>query len=632
MEYKILSENLNEEKIKCLSPDERIILCNELRDKIISTVSKNGGHLASNLGVVELTVALLSVFDYKKDKIIWDVGHQSYSYKLLTGRFDRFDSLRQEGGISGFPRISESPYDRLDTGHSSTSVSAAVGLARARDLKGEDNYVVAVIGDGSLNSGLAYEAINDIGQKKSRMLIILNDNEMSIDRNVGGLSKHLANIRVNSGYISAKHSTESFLKKEMPVLGKPIMKLMIAIKDWFRFIVYRKKPTIFEDLGLLYYGIVDGHDTESLIKNIDAVKDLSGPVLLHIVTRKGKGYKPAEDTPSDFHGVSGFDIATGKISSCGRSYTSVFGNKMIELSMKDKKIAVICAAMAQGTGLVDYSFKFPERFFDCGIAEEHCVTMAAGLALEGFKPVVAIYSTFIQRAYDEILHDICYMNLHVVFAMDRAGLVGNDGHTHHGLYDLNMFCSMPNMTVIAPRDYKSLQRTLEYATGTVEGPCAIRYPRGSEEINTYSQDMSEPSSASDDYSDIIMPYTAYDKGNEYCIISIGTSFADGQKAVSLLEDQGIPGKHVNLVLVKPLDSKVLNDITSGIRYVFTLEEGITEGGAGTYISHLLSTDHEVTNIGVNDPVIRAASQARQKEIAAIDGRSVADRIIKTIKG
>ena len=626
MEYKYLSQDLTEEKIKSLSPEDRQVLCGELRDKIINTVSQNGGHLASNLGVVELTVALLSVFDYKKDKIIWDVGHQSYSYKLLTGRYDRFDTLRMEDGVSGFPRISESPYDTIDTGHSSTSVSAAVGLARARDLLGGDDYVVAIIGDGSLNSGLAYEAINDIGQNKSRMLIILNDNEMSIDKNVGGLSRHLANIRVKSGYLSAKHTTELFLRRKLPVLGKPLMKLMLAIKDFFRFIVYRKKPTIFEDLGLLYYGIVDGHDTEALIKSISAVKDLPAPVLLHIVTKKGKGYKPAEDTPSDFHGVSGFDVETGAIRSSGRSFTSVFGNKMIELAQKDKKIAVICAAMAQGTGLVDYSFKFPERFFDCGIAEEHCVTMAAGLALSGFKPVVAIYSTFIQRAYDEILHDICYMDLHVVFAMDRSGLVGNDGHTHHGLYDLNMFCSMPNMTVIAPRDYKSLQRALEYAVDHVEGPCAVRYPRGAEAVNSYEPESDIPARIEDDYSDIVNPYVAYDRGSDYCIISIGNSFADGQEAAGILADAGLLGKHINLTVVKPLDEKYLQSLTSGIRFVFTLEEGITCGGAGTYISQCLAADHEVVNIGIDDPMIRAATQSRQKEIAGIDGKSVAEKI------
>jgi len=632
MEYKYLGNDITEEKIRSLSAEERQVLCAELRDKIIKTVASNGGHLASNLGVVELTVALLSVFDYKKDKIVWDVGHQSYSYKLLTGRFERFDTLRQEGGISGFPRISECPYDTLDTGHSSTSVSAAVGLARARDLLGSDEHIVAIIGDGSLNSGLAYEAINDVGQKKSKMLIILNDNEMSIDKNVGGLSRHLANIRVKSGYLSAKHTTELFLKRKLPVLGKPVMKFMLAIKDFFRFIVYRKKPTIFEDLGLLYYGIVDGHDTEALIKSISAVKDLNGPVLLHIVTKKGKGYKPAEDTPSDFHGVSGFDIETGKINSGSRSFTSVFGNKMIELAMKDKKIAVICAAMAQGTGLTDYSFKFPERFFDCGIAEEHCVTMAAGLALSGFTPVVAIYSTFIQRSYDEIIHDICYMNLHVVFALDRAGLVGNDGHTHHGLYDLNMFCSMPNMTVLAPRDFKSLQSALEYAAACVDGPCAVRYPRGAEACNTYDAAMDHPSVSDPEHNDITKPYLAYDKGSDYCIITVGNSYSDGQKAAKILEADGILGKHINLIMVKPLDEELIRSSVAGIRHVITVEEGIKAGGVGSYLASVLSSDHIVTNIGIEDPMIRAASQTRQKEIAGIDSDSIANRVKDLLKG
>lgn len=630
MDYKYLSNDLDIEKLKSLTADERLVLCSEIRDKIINTVSVNGGHLASNLGAVELTVALLSVFDYRKDKIVFDVGHQSYPYKLLTGRFDEFDTLRQEGGISGFPRISESPYDAFDTGHSSTSVSAAVGLARARDLMGADNYVVAVIGDGALNGGLAYEAINDIGHNKSRMLIILNDNEMSIDKNVGGLSHHLANIRVNSGYLSAKKTTESFLRKQLPVLGKPLIKFIIAIKDFFRFIVYRKKPTIFEELGLLYYGIVDGNDTEALIKSISAVKDLQAPVLLHIVTKKGKGYKPAEDTPSDFHGVSGFDVETGKINAGSRSFTSVFGNKMIELAMKDKKIAVICAAMAQGTGLIDYSFKFPERFFDCGIAEEHCVTMAAGLALSGYKPVVAIYSTFIQRAYDEIIHDVCYMNLHVVFAMDRAGFVGNDGHTHHGLYDLNMFCSMPKMTVIAPRDYKSLQRALEYATEKVTGPCAVRYPRGSEAVNTYDDKILNHAVMSEDHSDITKPFIASDSGSDYCIISIGAIYNEACCACSILEKDGISGKHINLTVVKPLDEELLKSLVSGIKYVFTIEEGIKTGGVGSYLASVLSEDHDVVNFAVEDPIIRAASQARQRQLSGIDSVSVADKIRKTL--
>ena len=452
MEYRYLNDDLTPDYLHTLNASDRKALCGELREKIISTVSKNGGHLASNLGCVELTVALLSVFNYKKDKIVFDVGHQSYSYKLLTGRFSRFDTLRQQGGISGFPRRSESPYDAFDTGHSSTSVSAALGMARARDLSGSDEYVIAVIGDGAMTGGLAYEAINDLGHSGSRMIVILNDNEMSIDKNVGGMSRYLKNLRISSGYISAKRMTENFLVKNMPVIGKPITRFIIAIKNFFRFLINKQVPSMFEDLGLIYYGPIDGHDTESLIKALDAVKDLRHPVLLHVCTKKGKGYSFAENEPSSYHGVGPFDRETGVGKSSKLTYTSAFAGAMLEVAAKNKNVVGISAAMAQGTGMDKFANKFPTRFFDCGIAEEHAVTMAGGLSVSGYIPVVAIYSSFLQRAYDQIIHDVCFMNNHVVFAVDRSGFVGNDGHTHNGLYDITYLNSVPNMTLLSPRD------------------------------------------------------------------------------------------------------------------------------------------------------------------------------------
>ena len=478
MDYSFLGKNLTPSYLKSLSSSERDALCAELRDKIINTVSTNGGHLASNLGCVELTVALLSVFDYTKDKIVFDVGHQAYSYKLLTGRFDRFDTLRLQGGISGFPRRSESPYDAFDTGHSSTSISAALGMARARDIKGDDEYVVAVIGDGAMTGGLAYEALNDLGHSKNtKMIVILNDNEMSIDKNVGGLSKYLKQLRISSGYLSAKKNTESFLNK-IPVLGKGIIAVIMWIKKFFRFLIYRKTPSMFEDLGLRYYGPIDGHDTETLIKSLNAVKDLNVPILIHIVTQKGKGYRFAEQNPSDYHGVSPFDINTGVKPSSKLSYTTAFSGALIDVATKNKNVVGICAAMAVGTGMDKFAYKFPSRFFDCGIAEEHCVTMAGGMSVKGLVPVVAIYSSFLQRAYDEILHDVCYMNNHVVFAIDRAGFVGNDGHTHNGIHDISYLNSMPGMTILSPRDYSDLKICVDYAVNTATGPISIRYPRG----------------------------------------------------------------------------------------------------------------------------------------------------------
>ena len=628
MDYKILGKkNLTPVALKTMTEEERKQLCSELRDKILNTVASNGGHLASNLGVIELTVALLSVFDYTRDKIVFDVGHQSYAYKILTGRFDEFDTLRKKGGISGFPRISESKYDRFDTGHSSTSISAALGMARARDLRKEDGYVVSVVGDGALTGGLAYEAINDAGHSKTRMLIILNDNEMSIDRNVGGLSKYLSKLRYSSGYISAKATTESFLRK-LGFFGRGLIKIIIAIKDFFRFLIYRKKPSIFEDLGLVYYGPVDGHDVKSMIKAMDAVKDIKAPVLLHVVTKKGKGYAHAERNPSNYHGVGPFDLETGVGSSSKATYTKVFGSTICDIAAQNRNVVAISAAMTQGTGLEDYSLKFPTRFFDCGIAEEHCVTMAGGLAVSGFIPVVAIYSSFLQRAYDEMISDVCFMNSHVVFAIDRAGFVGNDGHTHHGLLDISYLNSMVNMTVLSPRDYKDMRNCFDYAINKCEGPVAVRYPRGCSPFEAAGPLYDDPA-------ECCLPHLSCGEGYDYAIVSVGRLAAEADKAVELLKEKGINGIHVNLALIKPIPFKELIRMTNGIRNVFTLEEGIQSGGFGEAVIRGFGERKcscRVYNIAVGDPMIRAASSAEQLKEAGLDAESVAEKIAGTLGG
>ena len=615
-----MGNELSQFDMKNMTSEDRKILASELRDKILNTVSKNGGHLASNLGAVELTIALLTVFDYKNDKIVFDVGHQSYSYKLMTGRFNDFDTLRQEGGISGFPRISESKYDAFDTGHSSTSVSAALGIARARDLKNDNNYVVAVIGDGALSGGLAFEGINDLGISKTQMIVILNDNEMSIDKNVGGMSKHLSKIRYKSGYIAAKRSTESFLRK-IPLLGNLLIRFIMAIKDWFRFIVYRKTPSIFEDLGMVYYGPVDGHDTDALISTLNAVKDINAPVLLHVATKKGKGYTFAEKNPSDYHGVGPFDLEKGIQKSGKETFTSAFGQAVIDEANKNRKIVCVCAAMSQGTGLYDFAARYPKRFFDCGIAEEHCVTMASGLAISGYIPVVAIYSSFLQRAYDEIIHDCCFMNNHVIFAIDRAGFVGNDGHTHHGLRDISYLNSMPNMTVFAARDYKDLRNILDHCIVKVKGPCAVRYPRGG---------ISYTTALYEEIGDCVLPHMVADRGNDYALISIGVMCEECDKAFDMLSKAGLFGKHINLSMIKPVPVDEIISMLGKAGKVYICEEGIVSGGAGEAIRYEIEkkTDrYRFVPIAVENDMIKAATVARQREIAGIDSVSIYNKIV-----
>ncbi len=626
MNYKYLGTDLTPDKIASLNKDERVLLCEELRDKIINTVSSNGGHLASNLGCVELTVAMLSVFDYTKDKLVFDVGHQSYSYKLLTGRYDQFDTLRQQGGIAGFPRVNESPYDAFDTGHSSTSVSAAMGMARARDIKGTDEYVVALIGDGAMTGGLAYEAINDLGHQNTRMIVILNDNEMSIDKNVGGMSKYLKSLRISSGYLSAKKNTESFLNK-IPLLGNAIIALIMGVKRLFRFVVNRKIPSMFEDLGLRYYGPIDGHDTEGLIKAFNAVKDLNVPVLLHVVTKKGKGYSYAEENPSDYHGVGPFDKDVGVKPSSKKSYTDAFAGSLLDVANKNKNVVGICAAMSIGTGMDKFAFKYPSRFFDCGIAEEHCVTMAGGMSRMGLVPVVAIYSSFLQRAYDEIIHDVCFMNNHVVLAIDRSGFVGNDGHTHNGLRDIAYLNSMPNMTILSPRDYTDLKMCMDYAVNIIDGPVAIRYPRG-------ASPFEEEKGLYTDIELISKPHIVKDEGSDFVMFTTGLYDKVCEDAFEILLKHGVKGRLICLTRINPIDSHEILEVIGDSKFVFTGEEGILSGGFGETLKHEITTngyDGKVTVFAVEDQMIKAGTVSQQLKLARLDADSISDRILKVLR-
>ena len=461
-------KEMNEEQLELLSY--------EIREFLLEKVSKTGGHLASNLGIVELTIALHKVFDSPKDKLLWDVGHQSYVHKILTGRAGEFDHLRQMGGISGFPKIKESIHDMFDTGHSSTSVSAAAGMAAARDIRKENYEVIAVIGDGSMTGGMAFEALNNVGASKSKVIVVLNDNGMSISRNIGGLSQHLSKLRTSKGYMRFKNAVKQSVNR-IPLIGGELYTDLSHAKDRLKYALL-SGGVIFEELGFTYLGPVNGHNLSELIEVLETAKKISGPVFVHIITQKGKGYRNAEQNPDKFHGIAPFDAETGSLlSPQNTSYSAVFGDEVLKLAKQDEHIVAITAAMCDATGLSRFSQKFPERFFDVGIAEAHGVTFAAGLARSGMHPVVAIYSSFLQRAYDQILEDVCLMKLPVVFAVDRAGIVGADGETHHGLFDLSYMLPMPNMTILAPYGQDQMRAALQYALAQ-SGPVAIRYPRG----------------------------------------------------------------------------------------------------------------------------------------------------------
>lgn len=611
--------------LKSLKKSELLLLANEIRDEIIKTVSETGGHLASNLGVVELTIALHYVFNTPEDKIIWDVGHQSYAHKILTGRKDRFSSLRQYKGICGFPRRDESIYDVFGTGHSSTSISAALGMAAGRDLKGMNNNIVVVIGDGAMTAGLAYEGINQAGHLKKNMIVILNDNEWSISPNVGAIAAYLNKIMTGKRVSGLRKAVKNFLKK-IPFAGKYLYILMKRLEEFTK--GFLTPGILFEELGFRYIGPIPGHNLIDLIETLDNIKKLNEkPVLLHVITKKGKGYRPAEENPEIFHSVSPFDIASGKplYESKKKTYTQVFSEYMVRFARRDKRIIAITAAMREGTGLAAFAKEFPDRFFDVGIAEQHAVTFAAGLAVEGFRPVVAIYSTFLQRAYDQIVHDVCIQNLPVVFAIDRAGIVGADGQTHQGIFDLSYLRHIPNIVVMAPKDGYELGSMLKTAL-ELNRPVAIRYPRGEivgGEINDYPE---------------VIPCGKAEilrKGSDILIIAVGSMVYPSIEAASYLEKEGIDAAVINARFVKPMDEDLLIKFSLLTGNVITVEENALQGGFGSAFLEMLERNGiygiKVRRIGIPDTFVTHGSQKILRRLFGLDSEGIVNEAIGLLK-
>ncbi len=605
--------------LRSLEFSELEALAGEIRRKIVETVSRTGGHLAPNLGVVELTIALHRVFNSPADKIIWDVGHQCYVHKLLTGRRERFDTLRQLGGISGFPLPSESPYDAFGTGHSSTSISAALGMAAARDLKGEKYYVVAVIGDGAMTGGMAFEALNHAGHLKKDLIVVLNDNEMSIAQNVGAMSGYLTRLRTDPVYSRGKEEIEQLLRK-IPI-GSALLRIGEKLKDSLKYLIV--PGMIFEELGFTYLGPVDGHDIKALCTVFNQAKLLKGPILIHVLTKKGKGYAPAEKNPDRFHGTGAFDVQTGKPlkETSVPTYTEVFGNTLVKLASLDKRLVAVTAAMTGGTGLENFARLYPDRFFDVGIAEQHAVTMAAGMAKAGLKPVVAIYSTFLQRAYDQIIHDVCLQNLPVTFAIDRAGIVGEDGATHHGLFDLSFLRSIPNMVVMAPKDENELQHMLATAC-FYEGPAAVRYPRGSGVGCGLDADIRElPVGKAQVLRD----------GQDVLLLAVGNTVGLAEAAAEELSGFGIGAAVINARFIKPLDEECIVSYAERTGRVITIEENVLHGGFGSAVLELLAarglSGIKVYCLGVPDIFVEHGKPGQLREKLKLTVENVVELVL-----
>ena len=622
-EGKILDRVNSPLDLKLLSVEEMNQLAAEIRELIIDVVSKNGGHLAPNLGVVELTLALHRVFDCPKDKLIFDVGHQAYIHKILTGRKKDFPTLRKYKGLSGFPKRQESECDAFGVGHSSTSVSAADGMAAARDLKGEDYHVVAIIGDGAMTGGMSFEALNHVGDTKRRIIIILNDNEMSISKNVGAMSQYLYQLRTGETYNRLKHNVENWLSGLDR--GADLLEAIDRVKVGVKYLVMPE--SMFEHLGIKYFGPVDGHNIEALIPMLTAAKKEEGPVLIHVVTKKGKGYAPAEERPNEFHGTGPFEIATGKkIVNPGSpaSYTSVFGKTLVELAEQDKTIVAITAAMPDGTGVAAFARKFPERFFDVGIAEQHAVTFAAGLAAEGIKPVTAIYSTFMQRAYDQVLHDVCMQKLPVKLCMDRGGLVGDDGYTHHGVFDYAYLLPMPNMVIMAPKDENELRHMLYTAVEYNDGPISCRYPRGSGTGADCSESLHT------------LPLGKAEKlcnGIDVSIWAIGSMVQEAEKTAEILQNVGISAGVVNMRFAKPLDEALLVAEAKTVPAIVTMEEGVVTGGVGEAVMQTLNCygllkNVSVLSFGIPDEFISQGDRKMLMRDIGLRPEQMAERIKK----
>ena len=611
--------------VKALSLEQLKQLAEEIRQLLISVISKTGGHLAPNLGVVELTLALHRVFTTPKDKIVFDVGHQSYIHKIITGRREQFSTLRQYGGLSGFPKRSESEHDAFGTGHSSTSISAALGMAVARDLQGEDYNVIAVIGDGSMTGGMAFEALNNAGTLHKKMIVVLNDNEMSISKNVGAMSEYLYQLRTGETYNKIKHDIEGWLKNME--FGTDVLKAIRRLKGSVKYLMV---PTsIFEELGFTYLGPIDGHDLQGLTEVLQAAKKIDGPVLVHVLTKKGKGYKPAEESPNKFHGTGPFDIATGKKianPNAPITYTEVFGRTLTELANADKDIIGITAAMPDGTGMSTFAKAHPERCFDVGIAEQHAVTSAAGAAAVGLKPVAAIYSTFLQRAYDSVLHDICMQKLHVTLCLDRAGLVGDDGYTHHGVFDYAYLRSMPEMTIMAPKDENELRHMLKTAVD-FDGPVSVRYPRGS----GVGVSITEPM-----HSLPIGKAEVLRDGKDVCLWAIGSMVQSALMAADKLAEQGISAGVVNMRFAKPLDEELLLEHAAQYGKIVTLEEGVLQGGVGSAVLETLNAAKmlqkcQVLTLGIPDEFVLHGDKKLLFKDLGLDVETIADKIAALVK-
>lgn len=619
---KILLEKIEKANdIKNIDPSEYKQLASEIRRFLVSKISKTGGHLASNLGVVELTMALHLFLDFPNDKIVWDVGHQSYTHKILTGRKEEFDTLRQYQGLSGFPKRNESDCDACDTGHSSTSISVALGMAVARDLEQTNEKVVAVIGDGALSGGMAYEALNNAARLKSNFIIVLNDNNMSISENVGGMALYLGKIRTNKKYQVFKDDIENALQK-VPI-GDKIADKIRRSKDSIKRLMI--PGMLFEDMGLTYIGPIDGHNIAQMSKAFDTASKLQKAVIVHVVTKKGKGYAKAEKNPSAFHGVDPFYVKTGESRKKGHveTYTDVYSDQLVELGKENEDIVAITAAMPSGTGLVHFRDTFPHRFFDVGIAEEHAVAFAAGLALKGVKPFVTIYSTFLQRGYDQILHDVCINRAPVVLAIDRAGIVGKDGETHQGVFDLSFLSSIPNMTVIAPKNKYEFQDMLKYCA-EFNGPIAIRYPRG--EVYTGLDSFQAP---------IVYGKSEWIyRENDILLLAVGNMVKIAQKVRDNLKRQGYQVSLVNARFVKPIDTELLEEAMADHNLVVSMEENVKRGGYGEHvISYLMESgyhDKKVINIGIPDEFVEHGSVDQLYENLGLDTDSIVERILKSI--
>ena len=604
--------------IKKLDKNEWNALAQEIREFLIEKISVTGGHLASNLGVVELTMAMHLAFDFPQDKVVWDVGHQSYTHKLLTGRKAGFDELRKYGGMSGFPKRKESDCDCFDTGHSSTSISAGIGLVKARDLLGGNYSVISVIGDGALTGGMAFEALNNASQLKSNFIIVLNDNQMSIAENVGGISQYLNGLRSAEGYNNFKEGLQNTLEK-IPVYGEGLVRQLKKTKSGLKQLVI--PGMFFENMGITYLGPVDGHNMDQLIRAFNDAKKIRHAVLLHVCTKKGKGYAPAERHPSRFHGAEPFEIETGlpKHKRTKANYTDIFSTVMRKLGDRDDKVVAITAAMPDGTGLKRFRNMFPDRFFDVGIAEQHAVTFAAGLAAGGLKPVVAVYSSFLQRAYDQILHDVCIQNLHVVFAIDRAGLVGSDGETHQGIFDLSYLSSIPNMTVMAPKNKWELSDMLKFAVD-YDGPIALRYPRG--EAYDGLQEFRAPV----EYGRSEMIYEEAD----IALLAVGSMVKMAEKVRDVLKETGYSCTLVNVRFVKPIDEELLEDLAKNHRLAVTMEENVRNGGFGDHVLEYVSDRElplQVLNVALPDEYVEHGNVELLYKEVGLDPELIAKRII-----